>query len=73
LLDLGDKDPFDIFFTVAKVHFLCQKVFLFGNSARFLTFVKQEHFYLAKRKQHTSWANKNVHKLAEHEQRAPRE
>jgi len=25
LLDLGDKDPFDIFFTVAKVHFYAKK------------------------------------------------
>ena len=60
LMDLGDKDPFDIFFKVGKVQCLCQKVFLFGNSARFLTFVEQERFYLAKCKQHTSWGNKNV-------------
>jgi len=39
LLDLGDKDPFDIFFHSGQVYFLMPKSFLSGNFAHLLTFV----------------------------------
>jgi len=72
-MDLGDKDPFDIFFKVGKVHFLCQKVFLFGNSARFFDICGARTFLSGQMQTAYFMGEQECSELTEREQRTPRE